>query len=109
MTGVIGNRTRNHRGSVLRFNAAFQLPRSASQLVDSSRTAIGAKLPPQAEEAVMLQMASRLLAELPLILLTAVATHLFMSFAQTPMRYKLGHLPIGGKFFRDHINFHHAY
>jgi len=57
----------------------------------------------------MLQMASRLLAELPLILLTAVATHLFMSFAQTPMRYKLGHLPIGGKFFRDHINFHHAY
>src|SRR5271166_6438719 len=57
----------------------------------------------------MLQMASRLLSELSLILLTAVATHLFMSFAQTLMHYKLGHHPIGGKFFRNHINFHHAY
>jgi sterol desaturase/sphingolipid hydroxylase (fatty acid hydroxylase superfamily) len=57
----------------------------------------------------MLQMASRLLPELSLILLTAVATHLFMSFAQTLMHYKLGHHPIGGKFFRNHINFHHAY
>jgi hypothetical protein len=57
----------------------------------------------------MFQMASRLLPELPLFLMTAVATHLFMSFAQTLMRYKLGHHPIGGKFFRNHINFHHAY
>jgi sterol desaturase/sphingolipid hydroxylase (fatty acid hydroxylase superfamily) len=32
-----------------------------------------------------------------------------MSFAQTLMHYKLGHHPIGGKFFRNHINFHHAY
>jgi hypothetical protein len=52
----------------------------------------------------MLQMAS-----LSLILLTAVATHLFMSFAQTLMHYKLGHHPIGGKFFHNQINFHHAY
>jgi hypothetical protein len=57
----------------------------------------------------MLQMASRLLPDIPLILLTAVATHLFMSFAQTLMHYKLGHHPMGGKFFRNHINFHHAY
>jgi hypothetical protein len=39
---------------------------------------------------------------LPLYLVTAVATHLVMSFAQTLMHYKLGHHPIGGKFFRNH-------
>jgi hypothetical protein len=32
-----------------------------------------------------------------------------MSFAQTLMHYKLGHHPMGGKFFRNHINFHHTY
>ena len=57
----------------------------------------------------MLQTVSRLLPELLLILMTAVATHLVMSFAQTLMHYKLGHHPIGGKFFRNHINFHHAH
>src|SRR6516165_197941 len=34
---------------------------------------------------------------------------LVMSFAQTLMHYKLGHHPMGGKFFRNHINFHHAH
>jgi Fatty acid hydroxylase len=62
-----------------------------------------------AEEAAMLQTVSRLLPELPLILVTAVATHLVMSFAQTLMHYKLGHHPMGGKFFRNHINFHHVH
>jgi sterol desaturase/sphingolipid hydroxylase (fatty acid hydroxylase superfamily) len=57
----------------------------------------------------MLHTASQLLLELPLLLMIAVATHLVMSFAQTLMHYKLGHHPIGGKFFRNHINFHHAY
>src|SRR3981081_3740876 len=57
----------------------------------------------------MLQTVSRLLPELPLFLMTAVATHLVMSFAQTLMHYKLGHRPMGGKFFRNHINFHHTY
>ena len=57
----------------------------------------------------MLQTVSRLLPELLLILMTAVATHLVMSFAQTLMHYKLGHHPIGGTFFRNHINFHHAH
>ena len=57
----------------------------------------------------MLQTVSRLLPELPLILMTAVATHLVMSFAQTLMHYKLGHHRMGGKFFRNHINFHHAH
>ena len=41
-----------------------------------------AKLAAQAEEAVMPQTASWLLPELPLFLMTAVATHLVMSFAQ---------------------------
>ena len=40
---------------------------------------------------------------------TAVTTHLVMSFAQTLMHYKLGHHPLGSKFFRNHINFHHTY
>jgi hypothetical protein len=57
----------------------------------------------------MLQTVSWLLPELPLFLMTAVATHLVMSFAQTLMHYKLGHHPMGGKFFRNHINFHHTY
>ena len=57
----------------------------------------------------MLHTVSRLLPELPLFLMIAVATHLVMSFAQTLMHYKLGHHPIGGKFFRNHINFHHTY
>jgi hypothetical protein len=57
----------------------------------------------------MFHVGSRLLPELLLILLTAAATHLIMSFAQTLMHYKLGHHRMGGKFFRNHINFHHAY
>jgi hypothetical protein len=57
----------------------------------------------------MLQTVSWLLLELPLFLMTAVATHLVMSFAQTLMHYKLGHHPMGGAFFRNHINFHHTY
>ena len=57
----------------------------------------------------MLQTASRLLPEIPLFLVTAVATHLVMSFAQTVMHYKLGHHPMGGNFFRNHIDFHHTY
>jgi sterol desaturase/sphingolipid hydroxylase (fatty acid hydroxylase superfamily) len=60
-------------------------------------------------ESVMLQTVSWLLPELPLFFVTAVVTHLVMSFAQTLMHYKLGHHPMGGKFFRNHINFHHTY
>ena len=57
----------------------------------------------------MLQMVSRLLPQLPLFLVTAVATHLVISFAQTLMHSKLGHHRMGGKLFRNHINFHHTY
>ena len=57
----------------------------------------------------MFQTVSQLLPEVLLVLVTAVATHLVMSFAQMLMHYKLGHHPMGGKFFRNHINFHHTY
>jgi len=46
--------------------------------------------------------------ELPLLLLTAVITHLLMSFSQTLMHYRLGHRRLGGIFFRNHIHFHHV-
>ena len=46
----------------------------------------------------MFQTVSQLLPEVLLILVTAVATHLVMSFAQTLMHYKLGHHPMGGNF-----------
>lgn len=57
----------------------------------------------------MLQFLWRLLPEIPLFIVVAVATHLVMSFGQTLMHYRLGHRPIGGKLFRNHINFHHTY
>ncbi len=57
----------------------------------------------------MLYIGSRLLPELLLIIGTATATHLVMSLSQTLMHYKLGHHPLGGKFFGNHINFHHAH
>ena len=57
----------------------------------------------------MFQMVLRLLPQVPLFLVTAVATHLVMSFAQTLMHSKLGHHRMGGKLFRNHINFHHTY
>lgn len=56
----------------------------------------------------MLHTELRLLPELSLMIAIAAATHLVMSFVQTLMHYKLGHHPMGGKFFRNHINFHHA-
>jgi sterol desaturase/sphingolipid hydroxylase (fatty acid hydroxylase superfamily) len=57
----------------------------------------------------LLDIVLRRFPELSLFLTTAVATHLVMSFSQTLMHYKLGHHPIGGKFFRNHIHFHHTY
>ena len=40
------------------------------------------------------------LRELPLFLITAVATHLVMSFAQTLMHCEFAHHPLGGLLFR---------
>ena len=61
----------------------------------------------ESEEVFMLQMVSPLILKLSLFLVTAVATHLVMSFGQTFLHYKVAHNPIGGKLFRYHINFHH--
>ena len=52
---------------------------------------------------------SWLLTQLPLYVVAAVITHLVMSLGQTLMHYKLGHHPMGGKLFHNHINFHHTY
>ena len=46
---------------------------------------------------------------LSLFALTAVATHFVMSFGQTLIHYKVAHHPMGGKIFRNHINFHHTH
>jgi sterol desaturase/sphingolipid hydroxylase (fatty acid hydroxylase superfamily) len=57
----------------------------------------------------MPQSIVRPLSELPLFAITAVGSHLIISLGQTLMHYKLGHHRMGGKLFRNHINFHHAY
>ena len=61
------------------------------------------------EEALMLHTVSPLILKLSLFLMTAVTTHLVMSFGQTLLHYKVAHHPIGGKLFRNHINFHHTH
>ena len=57
----------------------------------------------------MLHTVLPLILQLSLFLMTAVATHLVMSFGQTLLHYKVAHHPIGGKLFRNHINFHHTH
>lgn len=57
----------------------------------------------------LLQMMPRFLPQVPLVLVTAVATHMVVSFSQTFLHFTLGHHWLGGKFFRNHINFHHTY
>ena len=57
----------------------------------------------------MLHTVSPLILKLSLFLMTAVATHLVMSFGQTLLHYKVAHHRIGGKLFRNHINFHHTH
>jgi hypothetical protein len=47
----------------------------------------------KSEEALVLQMVSPLLLQLSLFLVTAVATHLAMSFGQTLIHYKVAHHP----------------
>jgi sterol desaturase/sphingolipid hydroxylase (fatty acid hydroxylase superfamily) len=57
----------------------------------------------------MLQSSSWLLTQLLLFVVTALVTHLVVSLGQTLMHYKLGHHPIGGRLFHNHINFHHTF
>ena len=53
-------------------------------------------------------MVSPFVLTLSLCLLVAIAPHLVMSFGQTLIHYKVAHRPIGGKIFRNHINFHNT-
>jgi Fatty acid hydroxylase len=57
----------------------------------------------------MIHTVPPLVVTLSLCLLVAVATHLVMSLGQTLIHYRIAHHPIGGKVFRDHINFHHTH
>src|SRR5271166_4521343 len=61
------------------------------------------------KEALMLQTVSPLILKLSLFLMTAVVTHLVMSFGQTLIHYKVAHHSMGGKIFRNHIDFHHTH
>ncbi len=57
----------------------------------------------------MLHAISPVVLTLSLCLLVAVITHLVMSFGQTLIHYKIAHHPMGGKIFRNHVNFHHTH
>ena len=50
-----------------------------------------------------------LLLEFSLVIVTAVGTHLVISFSQTAFHRWLGHRQLGGFLFRNHVNFHHGY
>jgi sterol desaturase/sphingolipid hydroxylase (fatty acid hydroxylase superfamily) len=47
--------------------------------------------------------------EIPFICMTAITTHLLMSFAQTLLHNRLGHQRLGSRLFRNHIYCHHVY
>ncbi len=94
-------------GASLRFCPANKMPSLFSCGVRRPRLVLNWFVKP--EEVSMLQMVSPLILKLSLFLVTAVATHLVMSFGQTFLHYKVAHHPIGGKLFRNHINFHHTH
>jgi sterol desaturase/sphingolipid hydroxylase (fatty acid hydroxylase superfamily) len=96
------------RGSLVRRTASSASGKDPNHGSDGNG-GYGAKLFFESEEVFMLQMVSPLILKLSLFLVTAVATHLVMSFGQTFLHYKVAHNPIGGKLFRNHINFHHAH
>jgi len=60
------------------------------------------------KDAMMVEAISPLVLKLSLFLATAVGTHFMMSLGQTLIHYKVAHHPIGGKIYRNHLNFHHA-
>jgi hypothetical protein len=61
------------------------------------------------KKVIMLHAMSPVVLTLSLCLLVAITTHLVMSFGQTLIHYKIAHHPMGGKIFRNHINFHHTH
>jgi sterol desaturase/sphingolipid hydroxylase (fatty acid hydroxylase superfamily) len=54
-------------------------------------------------------MATWILVQIPLFLMTAIFAHLVTSFAQTVLHYRLAHRSLGGRLFRNHVAFHHRY
>jgi sterol desaturase/sphingolipid hydroxylase (fatty acid hydroxylase superfamily) len=61
------------------------------------------------KKAIMLQSSTWPLTQLLLFVVTAAVTHLVVSLGQTLMHCILGHHPIGGPLFHNHINFHHTF
>jgi hypothetical protein len=58
---------------------------------------------------LMIEPGSPLILKLSLFLVTAIAAHLTMSFGQTLIHYKVAHHPMGGRIFRNHLDFHHTH
>ncbi len=56
----------------------------------------------------MFSVRHELLTELGWCILAALCTHLIMCGGQTLLHRWLGHSRLGGKLFRNHIEFHHA-
>jgi sterol desaturase/sphingolipid hydroxylase (fatty acid hydroxylase superfamily) len=63
----------------------------------------------QGASLLMIELTRWLLSVLPLLILTAIGTHLVISICQTLFHYCLGHHRIGGIFYRNHIRFHHTH
>lgn len=57
----------------------------------------------------MLHTVTPLVPTFLLCLLVAVGAHLVTSLGQTLIHYRVAHHPIGGKIFRNHVNFHHTH
>lgn len=57
----------------------------------------------------MIEVVPPLVPKLSLFLVTAVGTHLMVSFGQTLIHFKVAHHPIGGKICRNHLDFHHTH
>ncbi len=54
-------------------------------------------------------IANALTIGLPLVIATAVCAHLTDSGGQALLHYGLGHRPLGGGLFRNHMSFHHRF
>jgi hypothetical protein len=58
---------------------------------------------------MMPEWAHWLMFEMPLFAMVIIGTHLTVSCGQTVLHHWLGHKRFGGRFFRNHINFHHTF
>ena len=102
---MVLSRTRYRRGLFLSWHGTFLGLFLSLSINEQSGVTIALLRPRLEQKVVMLQTAS----QLPLYVITAVVTHLVVSFAQTLLHYKLGHHPRGRMIFSNHINFHHTH